>query len=91
MDNRINEIFRKISTLRSGMPDLEAAVRDQVNCGLDCTENSLRLIGMRKELAHLVGEWKAAGGGDLSLHLQQRIGSGAVKHETKLVRSTPRR
>ncbi len=73
------------------MPDLEAAVRDEVNCGLDCTEKALRLIGMRKELAHLVGEWKTAGGGDLSLHLQQRIGSGAMKREAKVVRFTPRR
>jgi len=81
MDNRINEIRRKISLLRSDMPDLEARVRDQVNRGIDCTEASVRLIGMRRELARLIGAWKAAGGGNLSLHLPARGGPRALKRD----------
>ena len=62
MDNRINEIRRKMSALRSQMLAEEVCIRDQVNHDLDCTESSLRLMGMRAELATLIGEWKAAGG-----------------------------
>jgi hypothetical protein len=64
MDNRINEIRRKISVLRSEMADVEAAIRDLVNHGQDCTEPSCRLMAMRVQVAALVGEWKAAGGGE---------------------------
>jgi hypothetical protein len=63
MDNRINEIRRKISTLRLVMTDVEAAIRNLVNHDQDCTEPSCRLMAMRAQLAALVGEWKAAGGG----------------------------
>lgn len=73
------------------MPDLEAAVRDQVNRGLDCTENSLRLIGLRKELARLVGEWKAAGGSHLAQHPQHHSGVGAAKRNAKVVPFASRR
>jgi hypothetical protein len=34
----------------------EVSIRDQVNHDLDCTESSLRLMGMRAELATLIGE-----------------------------------
>ena len=64
MDNRINEIRRKISALRSEMTDVEAAIRDLVNHDQDCTETSCRLMAMRAQVAALVGEWKAAGGGE---------------------------
>jgi hypothetical protein len=57
------------------MADVEAAVRNQVNGGLDCGESALRLINLRKDLARLIGEWKAAGGDDLLPHLQSRIGT----------------
>ena len=64
MDNRINEIRRKISALRSEMTDVEAAIRDLVNHDQDCAETSRRLMAMRAQVAALVGEWKAAGGGE---------------------------
>src|SRR5687768_1752718 len=64
MDNKINEIRRKISALRSEMLTGQASIRDQVNQDLDCTESSLRVLAMRAELSALLREWKAAGGGD---------------------------
>lgn len=64
MDNRINEIRRKISVLRADMTEVEAAIRNQVKHDLDCTEAATRLMAMRQELAALIGDWKAAGGGD---------------------------
>jgi len=62
MDNRINEIRRKISVLRAEMALVEAAIRDQVNHDQDCAEAAGRLMTMRAEVADLVGRWKAAGG-----------------------------
>jgi hypothetical protein len=64
MDNRINEIRRKISVLRADMTEVEAAIRNQVKHDLDCTEAAARLMAMRQELVALIGDWKAAGGGD---------------------------
>jgi chorismate mutase len=62
MDNRINEIRRKISTLRTGMARIEAIMRDQINRDQDCTDTGMRLMTMRAELASLIAELKAAGG-----------------------------
>jgi hypothetical protein len=73
MDNRINEIRRKISSLRAEMMKLEAIMRDQVNRDLDCTEASRRLMAKRAELLVLVGEWKAAGGSDRLPTVEERL------------------
>jgi hypothetical protein len=91
MDNRINEIRRKISALRSEMADLEARVRDQVNCGLDCSTSALRQIGLRRDVTGLIGEWKAAGGGDLLLQIRERVGLRPLKKDSKTARATLRR
>jgi chorismate mutase len=64
MDNRINEIRRKISALRTDMVEVEGGIRNQIKHDLDCTESALRLMAMRRELVALIGDWKAAGGGD---------------------------
>ena len=64
MDNRINEIRRKISLLRARMLELEAVAREQVGQGVDCALAADEQLAARKEIARLIGEWKAAGGGD---------------------------
>ena len=64
MDNRINEIRRKISLLRAGMLELEMRVRDQIAGDLDCSVAASEQLAARREIAQLIGEWKAAGGGD---------------------------
>ncbi|MGY3445550.1 MULTISPECIES: hypothetical protein [unclassified Bradyrhizobium] len=73
MDNKINEIRRKISTLRAEMTLIEASIRDQVNRDLDCSEASYRLMAMRAEVAELIGRWKAAGGGDRLPTVRERL------------------
>jgi chorismate mutase len=73
MDNRINEIRRKISSLRAEMVHVEDTMRDQIRHDLDSTESALRLMAMRKELAALVGEWKAAGGSDPLPTIEERL------------------
>lgn len=75
MDNRINEIRRKISALRADMIEAEAAVREQVKQGLDCAESATRLIAMRRELVVLIDDWKAAGGTDRLPTVQERLKS----------------
>ena len=64
MDNRINEIRRKINMLRSSMLELETQVRDQIGADLDCSQAATEQLAARREIARLIGEWKAAGGGD---------------------------
>jgi hypothetical protein len=73
MNNRLNEIRRKISTLRREMLDMEASIRDLVNNGRDCTESSLRLMGMRHELTALIREWALLGGGERLPTIQERL------------------
>jgi hypothetical protein len=73
MDNRLNELRRKISSLRLDMLDMEASIRDQVNDDRDCTESALRLMGMRQELTALVGEWNLLGGGERLPTIQERL------------------
>lgn len=73
MDNRINEIRRKISFLRANMACVEETMRDQVRHDLDSTEPALKLMAMRTELAALVADWKAAGGSDPLSTIQERF------------------
>jgi len=73
MDNRINEIRRKISSLRAQMVDVEDTMRDQIRHDLDSTEAALRLMAMRTELAALVAEWKAAGGSEPLPTIEERL------------------
>ena len=60
MDNRINEIRRKMSVLRADMVRVEDTMHEQIKHDLDSTEAALRLMAMRAELGALVAEWKAS-------------------------------
>jgi len=73
MDNRLNELRRKIRGLRLQMLDMEASIRDQVNNDQDCTETALRLMGLRHGLTALVREWGLLGGGERLPTIQERL------------------
>jgi hypothetical protein len=73
MDNKINEIRRKISALRVEMTLVEAAIRDQVNRDLDCSEAAYRLLAMRAEVSELISRWRASGGGDRVPTVRERL------------------
>jgi hypothetical protein len=73
MDNRINEIHRKIRALRAEMVYVEHAMHDQIHRDLDCTAAALQLMELRKKLAALVAEWKAAGGSEPLPNAEQRL------------------
>ncbi|WP_258767539.1 hypothetical protein [Bradyrhizobium arachidis] len=91
MDNRINEIRRKISALRSEMVDLEASVRDLITHDRDYSESAHSLLGMRLELKRLIGDWKAAGGGDLLPDVRERVGPNSARKDVGLKRAVSRR
>jgi hypothetical protein len=73
MNNRNNEIRRKISVLRARMLADEASIRDQINQDLDCTVSSLRLLAMRADLSVLLRQWKAAGGADRLPTIREKL------------------
>jgi chorismate mutase len=73
MDNRINEIRRRISVLRAEMVRAASAMHDQIRRDLDCTEAALQLMGLRNKLAVLVAEWKAAGGSETPPTIEERL------------------
>jgi chorismate mutase len=73
MDNRVNEIRRKISVLRAEMVRVEHAMHDQIRRDLACTDSALQLIAMRRQLAVLVAEWKAAGGSESLPTIAERL------------------
>jgi hypothetical protein len=73
MDNRINEIRRKISSLRARMLDVESSIRALVNRDGDCTEAALRLMAMRTEMVELLQQRKTAGGDDRCPTVEERL------------------
>ena len=73
MDNRLNEIRRKISFLRSEMLATEDIMRKQINRDEDCTEAALRLMAMRTTLIGLIGERNSMGGGERLLDVEERL------------------
>jgi hypothetical protein len=91
MDNRINEIRRKISALRLEMADVEASVRDLVNRDRDCTDGAQAQIELRRKINLLIGEWKAAGGGEVLPDIRDRVRLRSVKIESKPAGAIARR
>ena len=55
MDNKLNEIRRNISFLRSEMLRYEDAIRKQVNRDEDCSQSSMQLMAMRVVMLGLIG------------------------------------
>ena len=73
MDNKINEIRRKISALRAEMLKAEDSIREQINRDLDCSETSLQLMEMRREMVSLIRERDALGGWERCPNIAERL------------------
>jgi hypothetical protein len=73
MDNKLNEIRRKISFLRSEMLRAEEAIRKQVNRNEDCTVASLRVMAMRTALLVLISERNRLGGSERLLDVDEML------------------
>ncbi|QOZ54528.1 hypothetical protein [Bradyrhizobium sp. CCBAU 53338] len=55
------------------MADVEASVRDFVNRDRDCTERAQAQMDLRRKVNLLIGEWKAAGGGEVLPDIRDRM------------------
>lgn len=55
------------------MADVEASVRELVDRDRDCTEKALAQMDLRWKINLLIGEWKAAGGGDVLPDVRDRM------------------
>jgi hypothetical protein len=73
MDNRLNDIRRKISDLRAEMLALEGSIRARINRDLDCTELALQLMAMRRQVIPLIAERNALGGRETCPGINERL------------------
>jgi hypothetical protein len=73
MDNKINEIRRKIRFLRSEMLTFAENIRQQINRDEDCSEASLRLMEMRQEMTALIAQRNDLGGSERLLNVEERL------------------
>jgi hypothetical protein len=73
MDNKLNEIRRKIKFLRAEMLAAEGHIRKQVDRDEDCSEAAVHLMSMRVTLLGLIGERNRLGGEERLLDVDERL------------------
>ena len=73
MDNKLNEIRRKIRFLRAEMLGAEDNIRKQVNRDEDCAEAAVHLMSMRVVMLGLIGERNRLGGEERLLNVDERL------------------
>jgi len=73
MDNKLNEIRRKIRFLRLEMLSAEATIRQQVNRDEDCSGASMQLMAMRVVMLALIAERNRLGGEERLLDVDERL------------------
>ena len=73
MDNKLNEIRRKIRFLRGEMLSAEDNIRKQVNRDEDCSEAAVHLMVMRVVMLGLIGERNLLGGEERLLNVDERL------------------
>lgn len=73
------------------MAGIEASVRDLVDRDRDCTEKALAQMDLRRKINLLIGEWKAAGGGDVLPDVRHRVRLRTVRTVGNPLRASARR
>jgi hypothetical protein len=73
MDNKLNEIRRKIRFLRAEMLNAEDNIRKSVNRDEDCAEAALHLMAMRVVMLGLISERNRLGGEERLLNVDERL------------------
>ena len=73
MDNKLNEIRRKIKFLRAEMLRAEDHIRYQVNRGEDCSEAAVDVMAMRVTLLGLIRDRNRLGGEERLLDVDERL------------------
>jgi hypothetical protein len=79
MDNRLNEIRKKISDLRQEMRALENLIRMQIAHDMDCSEVALQLMAMRRDLVDLIRQRDALGGAEACPTIAERLAGGGSR------------
>jgi len=70
MDNKLNEIRRKIRFLRAEMLGAEDNIR---NRGEDCAEGAMHVMAMRVVMLGLIAERNRLGGEERLLNVDERL------------------
>lgn len=73
MDNKLNEIRRKIRFLRAEMLGAEENIRQQVNRDEDCSAAAVRVMSMRGAMVGLIQERNRLGGEERLLNVDERL------------------
>jgi len=73
MDNKLNEIRRKIRFLRADMLSAEDNIRKRVNRDENCSEAAVHLMSMRVVMLGLIGERNRLGGEERLLNVDERL------------------
>ena len=73
MDNKLNEIRRKIRVLRTDMLVASDYIRQQVNRDEDCSASAVRLLTMRGAMLGLIRERNRLGGEERLLDVDERL------------------
>jgi hypothetical protein len=73
MDNKLNEIRRKIRFLRAEMLSAEENIRKRINRDEDCSEAAVHLMSMRVVMLGLIGERNRLGGEERLLNVDERL------------------
>ncbi|MHC4055543.1 hypothetical protein GA0061098_1018153 [Bradyrhizobium shewense] len=73
------------------MAGVEASVRDLINGDRDCVQQALAQMDLRRKVNLLIGEWKAAGGGDVLPDVRDRVRLRLVKTAGNPERASTRR
>jgi hypothetical protein len=87
--DRLNEVRRRISVLRSRMLAKEELIRKQIARDQDCTDTSLRLMVMRTKMLGLLADRNSLGGSEPLLNVEERL--KAEHPVTKQSKGTARR
>jgi hypothetical protein len=89
MDNKLNEIRRKIRFLRTEMLGAEDNIRKRVNRDEDCSEAAVHLMSMRVVMLGLIGERNRAGGEERLLNVDERLKLDVRAASRKPANGTP--
>jgi len=73
MDNKLNEIRRKIRFLRTQMLGAGENIRQQVNRDEDCSAAAFHLMSMRGTMLGLIRERNRLGGEERLLNVDERL------------------
>ena len=73
MDNKLNEIRRKIRFLRAEMLSAEDNIRKRVNRDEDCSEAAVHVMSMRVVMLGLISERNRLGGEERLLNVDERL------------------